>query len=96
MHFGGLMKHDLQAGTTEGHAFGRGVHAGEGVFVAASDDVGEDAGWVLSVVYDERRDASDLVVLDATDFSGSPVATVHLPQRVPFGFHGSWIPEGAA
>ena len=96
VHFGGLMKHDLQAGTTEGHAFGRGVHAGEGVFVAASDDVGEDAGWVLSVVYDERRDASDLVVLDATDFSGSPVATVTLPQRVPFGFHGSWIPEGAA
>jgi carotenoid cleavage oxygenase len=96
VRFGQLLKHDLQAGTTEAHDFGRGMHASEGVFVHASDDAGEDEGWVLSVVYDESRDGSDLVVLDATDFSGPPVATVRLPQRVPFGFHGSWVPEGAA
>jgi carotenoid cleavage dioxygenase-like enzyme len=66
------------------------------VFVPAADDAGEDEGWLLSVVYDEGRDASELVVLDATDIAGSPVATVRLPQRVPFGFHGSWIPDGAA
>jgi carotenoid cleavage oxygenase len=96
IHFGGLVKHDLQTGASEARDFGPGAHAGEGVFVQAADDAGEDEGWVLSVVYDEGRDASDLVVLDATDFSGSPVATVHLPQRVPFGFHGSWVPEGAA
>ena len=40
---------------------------------------GEDEGWVLSVVYDATRDASDLVILDATSFAGPPVATVHLP-----------------
>jgi carotenoid cleavage dioxygenase len=96
IHFGGLVKHDLRTGASEARGFGPGAHAGEGVFVQAADDAGEDEGWVLSVVYDEARDASDLVVLDATDFSGSPVATVHLPQRVPFGFHGSWVPEGAA
>jgi carotenoid cleavage dioxygenase len=96
IQLGGLLKHDLQAGTAETRSFGRGTHASEGVFVGASDGAGEDEGWVLSIVYDEGRDASDLVVLDATDFTGSPVATVHLPQRVPFGFHGSWVPEGAA
>jgi carotenoid cleavage dioxygenase len=96
IQLGGLVKHDLQAGTTEERSFGRGTHASEGVFVPAADDTGEDEGWLLSVVYDEGRDASDLVVLDATDISGSPVATVTLPQRVPFGFHGSWIPEGVA
>ena len=46
-----------------------------------------------SVVYDAARDASDLVILDATSFAGPPVATVHLPARVPFGFHGSWVPS---
>jgi carotenoid cleavage dioxygenase len=96
IHFGGLLKHDLEAGTTAARTFGPGTHAGEGVFVASPAASSEDDGWVLSVVYDEGRDASDLVVLDATDFTGSPVATVHLPQRVPFGFHGSWVPDGAA
>jgi carotenoid cleavage oxygenase len=96
IQLGGLVKHDLRAGTSETRSFGRGTHASEGVFVAASDDAAEDEGWVLSVVYDDRRGASDLVVLDATDFSGAPVATVRLPQRVPFGFHGSWVPDGVA
>jgi carotenoid cleavage dioxygenase len=96
LHLGGLVKHDLRAGTSEARSFGSGTHASEGVFVPASDGAGEDEGWVLTIVYDEGRDASDLLVLDATDFSGTPVATVHLPQRVPFGFHGSWVPEGAA
>jgi carotenoid cleavage dioxygenase len=95
VRFGQLLKHDLEAGTSEARRFGPGTHASEGVFVPASDDGGEDEGWVLSVVYDEARDASDFVVLDATDFMGPPVATVRLPQRVPFGFHGSWVPEGA-
>jgi hypothetical protein len=60
---------------------------GEPVFVRGRPTVnGEDEGWVLSVVHDATRDASDLVILDATAFGGPPVATVHLPARVPFGF----------
>jgi carotenoid cleavage dioxygenase-like enzyme len=35
------------------------------------------------------------VILDASEFTAKPVATVGLPQRVPFGFHGSWIPGPA-
>jgi carotenoid cleavage dioxygenase len=65
------------------------------VFVPASADASEDEGWVMSFVYDRARDASALVVLDAASFDGPPVATVALPQRVPFGFHGNWIPDPA-
>ena len=42
------------------------VSPGEPVFVQAADGRGEDEGWILSVVYDATRDASDLVILDAT------------------------------
>ena len=58
-----------------------------------SDDATEDDGWVMSLVYDRATDRSDLVILDAQDFSGEPVVRVHLPQRVPVGFHGNWVPD---
>jgi carotenoid cleavage dioxygenase-like enzyme len=89
----GLVKYDLDR--DEAVRFDPGEHrsAGEAVFVRAADGHGEDEGWVLTVVYDATRDASDLVILDGTSFAGPPVATIQLPARVPFGFHGSWIPS---
>lgn len=89
----GLIKYDFQRDETTRFDPGEYQAPGEPVFVRAADGRGEDEGWVLSVVYDRTRDASDLVILDATSFAGPPVATVHLPARVPFGFHGSWLPS---
>jgi carotenoid cleavage dioxygenase len=89
---GSLRKHDFAAGRTERHDVGAGRAAGEPVFASAASDTGEDHGWVLSVVYDATRDASDVIIVDATNFDAAPVATIHLLRRVPFGFHGSWIP----
>ncbi|WP_233899496.1 carotenoid oxygenase family protein [Pseudonocardia benzenivorans] len=37
--------------------------------------------------------ASRLLVLDATDVAGPPVASVVLPRGVPAGFHGSWFAD---
>jgi carotenoid cleavage dioxygenase len=89
----GLVKHDVEKGTSEVHAFS--AHAGpaEGVFVPSSPDATEDDGYVLAIVYDPDRDGSDLVILASQDFTGEPVARVQLPQRVPFGFHGNWVPD---
>ncbi len=89
----GLVKYDLASGTTTFHSAGRGRNPGEGVFVADPDGANEDDGWVLSVVYDAATDRSDVIVVDARDFGAPPVATIHLPTRVPFGFHGSWVPR---
>jgi carotenoid cleavage dioxygenase len=87
-----VAKFDHVAGTVEHVAMGPGRAAGEAVFVPRADDADEDDGWVLSLVHDAATDRSDLVVLAAQDLSAGPVATVHLPRRVPFGFHGNWIP----
>ncbi len=92
---GGLIKYDLARDESERFDPGEHRQAGEPVFVRASDGHDEDEGWILSVVYDATRGVSDLVILDATSFGGPPVATVHLPARVPFGFHGSWVPATA-
>lgn len=88
-----VLKHDLVAGTTETHEFGRDAAAGETVFVPSATAAAEDDGYDLLYVHDPDRGAADLVVLAAQDFGGAPVARVHLPARVPLGLHGNWIPE---
>ena len=44
-------------------------------------------------MHDAGDESTEFVVLDAQDLSRPPVARVSLPQRVPFGFHGNWVPE---
>jgi carotenoid cleavage dioxygenase len=43
-------------------------------------------------VHDDARNTTSLVVLDAQDVAGVPVAQVHVPRRIPYGFHGTWVP----
>ena len=58
-------------------------------------DAAEDDGWIMAYVYDAATNGGDVVILHAQDFAADPVATIHLPQRVPFGFHGNWVPDQA-
>jgi carotenoid cleavage dioxygenase-like enzyme len=88
-----LLKHDLALGAVEEHRFGRGATAGEAVFAPSSPDAAEDDGYVMAFVHDPGRGAADLVILAAQDFTGEPVARVHLPARIPLGFHGSWLAD---
>ncbi len=91
----GLLKHDLDRRTSEFRPLDAGDGASEAVFVPAAPGAAEDDGWVLSLTYDAGRDTGQLLVLNAADFTGEPQAVVDLPQRVPFGFHGNWVPDGA-
>ena len=86
----GWVRHDLRTGSAVAHDLGTGG-PGEAVFVPASGTPDENSGWYLGYVYDPARDGSDLVILDASDFAGDPVARIKLPTRVPYGFHGNWI-----
>jgi carotenoid cleavage dioxygenase-like enzyme len=88
---GVVIKYDLEKGSSSSHDFGPTSQPGEFVFAESASGAGEDEGWALGFVYDKARNSSDLVILDANDLSAEPVARVHLPRRVPAGFHGSWI-----
>lgn len=90
-----VIKHDLHTGGREAHDPGVGRATGEMVFVARADDDAEDAGWLVGLVHDQGEARTELMVLDAQDLGRGPVATVALPQRVPFGFHGNWVPDAA-
>jgi len=88
-----LLRYDLHCGKTLLHDFGPRRIPGEAVFVPRPGGNAEDDGWLLSYVYDTGKDRSDLVVLNAQDLGGEPQATIHLPGRVPSGFHGNWIAD---
>jgi len=87
-----LVKYDVATTECTAHDFGETKIPGEAVFVPREGGA-EDDGWLLSFVYDKPTDSSSFVVLDAADMSAAPVAMVQLPQRVPFGFHGSWFAD---
>lgn len=90
--FDGLRKYDLTTGKPADHKYGDGRFGGEGVFVPRPDSKSEDDGWLLTYLFDKGRNASELVVIDAADMKAQPVARIHLPTRVPYGFHGTWVP----
>jgi 8'-apo-carotenoid 13,14-cleaving dioxygenase len=92
--FPAINKHDLKTGVCTQHGLGAGRHAGEPYFVPREGARSEDDGYLMSFVFDAGSDRSELVLLDAQDLEAEPVARVILPGRVPYGFHGSWVPDG--
>ena len=52
----------------------------------------EDDGWLLATCHDDATNESQVVVLDAQDVDAGPIARVHMPRRLPFGFHANWFP----
>ena len=86
-----LIRHDLHGGQRLLHDFGANQHVGEFVFVPKQADAAEDEGWLMGFVVDAVRQTTDLVILDGQNFAGQPQATVHIPHRIPAGFHGNWV-----
>jgi carotenoid cleavage dioxygenase len=91
--FAGLNHLDLRSGEDDRWEPGEMERAGEAFYVPDGDTAAEGEGWVLSWLYDRTVDRSSLGVFDAMDIAAGPVARVHLPTRVPYGFHGLWIPD---
>ncbi|MEM9039329.1 MAG: carotenoid oxygenase family protein [Actinomycetota bacterium] len=92
---GALLKYDRETGERTRIDVGRGRLPGEASFVPRDGATAEDDGYLMTYVYDAERDASDFVVYDASTMSDEPIGSVALP-RVPFGFHGNWVPSGVA
>jgi carotenoid cleavage dioxygenase len=91
--FAGVARLDHVSGEVDRWEPGPHYRAGEVVLVPRGRDEGD--AWALTFAYDRTTDTSDLVILDAADLAAGPVGRVVLPRRVPYGFHGWWIPGDA-
>mgnify|MGYP006240258479 FL=1 len=85
-----IQKLDLKSGTTHTWSAAPRGFVSEPLMVRRPGAEAEDDGWVLDLVWNGARQASDLVILDAHDLS--EVALLELPLPVPHGLHGSWAP----
>jgi len=90
--FNTMLKVDTKTGKIVRHDFGNRV-AGEAVFIPRPCRSGEDDGYLAIFAFDPVNRTSDFVLLNAARIEADPVAVVRLPQRVPQGLHGSWIPR---
>ncbi|OMO61912.1 Carotenoid oxygenase [Corchorus capsularis] len=102
--YGGLAKLYFEEHNTEGekqveglvkveyHMFEDNTFCTGAAFVPKEGGADEDDGWLITFVHNEYTNISQALIIEAKNFSGEPVAEITLPFRVPYGFHGAFMP----
>ncbi|KAF5766495.1 putative 9-cis-epoxycarotenoid dioxygenase [Helianthus annuus] len=86
----GFAKVDLSTGETKKFFYGDEKYGGEPLFLPRTpNSAAEDDGHILAFVHDEKTWRSELQIVNAMTMELE--ATVKLPSRVPYGFHGTFI-----
>ena len=83
-----IQKLDLSTGTAKTWSAAPRGFVSEPLMVRRPGAEREDDGWVMDLVWNGARAASDLVILSADELA--EVAVLELPLAVPHGLHGSW------
>ncbi|CAI5533536.1 unnamed protein product [Closterium sp. Naga37s-1] len=91
-HFQGSSRSQSGEARSDEVGMGRDV-VGLGADAVGMDAEEEDDGWVLAHVWNEEEMKSEVIVLDAMNLDKQPLARVILPKRVPYGFHGTFLPD---
>ncbi|KAF5456481.1 hypothetical protein F2P56_025963 [Juglans regia] len=100
MKFGGLAKLHFEEPDQEEpikvqyHMFEENIFCSGAAFVpkGSAGSSEEDDGWIITFVHNEDTNISKVYIFDTKKFSGEPVAKITLPFRVPYGFHGAFMP----
>ncbi|KAG6781458.1 hypothetical protein POTOM_014364 [Populus tomentosa] len=94
----GIAKVDLETNEVTKFIYGAGRFGGEPCYVPKNGNVGDNGrsdddgeGFILGFVRDEEKGRSELVIVNSA--SMSQVASVKMPTRVPYGFHGTFVSE---
>ncbi|KAK1378432.1 hypothetical protein POM88_025176 [Heracleum sosnowskyi] len=84
----GVAKVDLFTGESQNFYYGDERYGGEPFFLPSNSDE-EDEGHIMAFVHDEKSWESELQIINSVNMELE--ATVKLPSRVPYGFHGTFI-----
>jgi carotenoid cleavage dioxygenase-like enzyme len=87
-----LVHRDFETGSIEDqYYFGPDSYTGEAVFTPKNESSPEGEGFLLNVVYDTKENKSRLTIFDAMNVKAGPLATVFLPRRIEYDFHGNVV-----
>lgn len=88
----GIAKVDLESGKVTKFLYGTGQFGGEPFFIPEAHRGDDDNGYIVGFVRDEEKEIkSELVIVKASNMK--QVASVTLPARVPYGFHGTFVSD---
>ncbi|XP_024986932.1 carotenoid 9,10(9',10')-cleavage dioxygenase 1-like [Cynara cardunculus var. scolymus] len=96
--YGGLAKLHLEDTRSkdyvemEYHKFPENTFCSGAAFVPKPGGLEEDDGWVITFIHNEHLNVSQVLIIDAKKFTSEPVSVITLPSRVPYGFHGAFMP----
>jgi len=90
MSFNGLIKLDLLTGAVSEHIFEDGLLGGEAMFARCGEKGSDGEGVLMTFAFNPASSGSELYVVDGASMNCA--ARIALPQRVPDGFHGTWVP----
>lgn len=81
---------DFKTGEQQLWEYGEKANAGEPVHVPNPDSDKEEDGYIMCYVYNPGEDPF-ISVLSAGNVAAGPVAKIHVPGRIPNGFHANWM-----
>jgi carotenoid cleavage dioxygenase-like enzyme len=90
--FNSLVHLDDQTGQRTTYYPGPDSAPEEPVFIPKGPDAAEGEGYLISVISRRALNRNDIVILDALDLAAGPLATLKVPFRLRYAFHGTWIP----
>lgn len=90
LKFEGFYRYDFQQGNKTSYFYEPGMCGSEVAFAPRIGATEEDDGYVVGLCSHEGTGESEFRIWDARAIDKGPLARVHLPVRVPAGFHATW------
>ena len=79
--FDGLIKQDVESGSSKTHEYSKDNFGGEAAFAPRQGATAEDDGYLITFVYNAREHSSELHILDAQHIEQPPLARIPIPRQ---------------
>ena len=86
-----ICHYDFEKSVEESYYAGKDFYVGESLFTPKHKNSPEGEGYIMAIRYNLMENKSDILILNAQNVSAGPIATIKVPRRIEYDFHGSII-----